>query len=258
MQERLQKVMARAGLGSRRQCEDLIRAGRVTVNGNIAALGSKVDEAVDEVRIDGERIAAAEPHVYLALYKPRGVLSSLRSQGGRPTVRDLVPSDQRLYPVGRLDMESEGLVLMMNDGEVAHRLTHPRFGHDKEYRVLLDSLPDLAQLTAWRKGVVLPDGTRALEALVTLEDSKTKGAWVRVVMREGRKRQIREVAASLGLNVQRLIRVRQGPIVLGELKPGEYRPLSRQEVEMLTTLASGKRARNRTGVRTVGRSALHE
>lgn len=236
MRERLQKAMAQAGIGSRRHCEDLIRAGRVQVNGRIAVLGTKVEVTQDEVRIDGERIRAAEPHIYLALYKPRGVLSSLRSQGGKPTVREFVPKDQRLYPVGRLDIDSEGLILMMNDGEVAHRLTHPRFGHEKEYRVLLSRKPDASQLAAWRRGVILKDGKRSLQARVRLEDPKGEGAWVRVLMREGRKRQIRDIAARLGLNVTRLIRVRQGPIQLGKLKPGEYRSLSKKEVGLLAAL----------------------
>ncbi len=240
MRQRLQKAMAQAGIGSRRKCEDLIRAGRVMINGRVAVLGSKVDVAEDDVRIDGERLRAAEPHVYLALYKPRGVLSSLRSQGGRPTVREFVPVDQRLYPVGRLDIESEGLILMMNDGEAAHRLTHPRFGHDKEYRVLLDSKPDRSQLTAWRKGVVLPDGKRTRPARVTLEDPTKDSRWIRIVMREGRKRQIRDVAASLGLSVKRLIRIRHGPIRIGSLKPGEHRFLNQKEIEKLASLASGK------------------
>ncbi len=254
MRQRLQKAMAQAGLGSRRQCEDLIRAGRVMVNGSVAVLGAKVDVAQDDVRIDGERIREAEPLVYLALYKPRGVLSSLRSQGGRPTVREFVPVEQRLYPVGRLDIESEGLVLMMNDGEVAHRLTHPRFGHEKEYRVMLDRKPDQSQLTEWRKGVVLPDGKRALAARVTIEDPQKDSAWIRIVMREGRKRQIRDVAASLGLDVKRLIRIRHGPIRIGALKPGEYRFLSPREIEMLNSLASGKRDGRRIKTRETPRN----
>lgn len=257
MRERLQKVMAHAGLGSRRQCEDLIRAGRVLVNGRIAILGSKVDLSVDEVRVDGERLSGAEPHVYLALYKPKGVLSSLRSQGGRRTVRDFVPQEQRLYPVGRLDIDSEGLILMMNDGQVAHRLTHPRFGHEREYRVLLNRKPDEAQIVAWRRGVVLPDGTRALNADVTIEDPKKEGAWVRIIMREGRKRQIRDVASSLGLAVKRLIRIRQGPIRIGNLQPGEYRLLTEKEIGSLVSLVNGngesRNSRTKSSARAAGR-----
>jgi 23S rRNA pseudouridine2605 synthase len=254
MRERLQKAMAQAGLGSRRQCEDLIRSGRVLVNGQIAVLGMKVDATSDDVRIDGERMRTAEPHVYVALYKPRGVLSSLRSQGGRPTVRELVPVEERLYPVGRLDIDSEGLILMMNDGEIAHRLTHPRYGHEKEYRVLLDRIPDDSQLEAWRRGVVLPGGIRTRSARVRLEDPKRNTAWVRVVMREGRKRQIRDVAGSLGLNVQKLIRVRHGPIELGALKPGEYRFLSKKEIGKLAFIMTERAKKKKNKARKPGGS----
>lgn len=254
MSERLQKVMAQAGLGSRRQCEDVIRSGRVLVNGRIAVLGTKVDLSVDEVKVDGERLSGAEPHIYLALYKPRGVLSSLRSQGGKPTVRDLVPQEHRLYPVGRLDVDSEGLILMMNDGQVAHRLTHPRFGHEKEYRVLLSRKPDASQLEAWRRGIVLPDGKRALGARVSLEDPRRESAWIRVVMREGRKRQIRDVAASLGLAVKRLIRIRQGPIRIGELKAGEYRVLTEKEIRSLISIGNGKPKKKKRKARTSTRT----
>jgi 23S rRNA pseudouridine2605 synthase len=240
MKERLQKIMAQAGLGSRRHCEDLIREGRVLVNGRVATLGSKADVATDEIRVDGERLREAEPHVYLALYKPRGVISSMRSQGGKPTVRDLVPQEQRLYPVGRLDIDSEGLILMMNDGQAAYKLTHPRFGHEKEYRVLLNRKPDESQMAAWRRGIVLPDGKRARKARVSLESQNKDGAWIRIVMREGRKRQIRDVAASLGLAVLRLIRVRQGPIKIGNLSPGEYRPLTEKEIGLLSSMVNGK------------------
>ncbi|HEY71314.1 MAG TPA: rRNA pseudouridine synthase [Anaerolineae bacterium] len=254
MRERLQKAMAHAGLGSRRQCEDLIRSGRVLVNGQIAVLGTKVDAALDDIRIDGERMRAAEPHVYVALYKPRGVLSSLRSQGGKPTVGELVPVEQRLYPVGRLDIDSEGLILMMNDGEIAHRLTHPRYGHEKEYRVLLNRIPDDAQLEAWRRGVVLPGGIRTRRARVQLEDPKRTTAWLRVVMREGRKRQIRDVAGSLGLSVRKLIRVRHGPIELGALKPGEFRFLSKKEIGKLTILNAERTKMGKAKVRNPGGS----
>jgi 23S rRNA pseudouridine2605 synthase len=252
MQERLQKVMAQAGLGSRRQCEDLIRAGRVLVNGRVAVLGVRVNAGSDDIRIDGERMKAAEPYVYVALYKPQGVLSSLRSQGGRSTVRELVPVEQRLYPVGRLDIESEGLILMMNDGEIAHRLTHPRYGHEKEYRVLLSRIPDESQLEAWRRGVVLPDGSRTRKARVWLEDAKRNTAWVRVVMREGRKRQIRDVTGSLGLSVRKLIRVRHGPIELGALKPGEFRFLSKQEIEKLSVVTARRTKTGKTRARSLG------
>ncbi len=234
MAERVQKAMARAGLGSRRACEALILAGRVTVNGRTPELGATVDPLRDEIRLDGERLPKAESPVYVALNKPVGVVSTVRAQDGRATVRGLVPLPERLYPVGRLDADSEGLVLLTNDGELANRLTHPKYGHEKEYRVLLNRLPDDAQLAAWRHGVVLEDGARGLPAAVQRETpAADASAWIRVVMREGRKRQIRETARTLGLRVRRLVRVRLGNLRLGELKPGEWRHLTAAEVRHL-------------------------
>ena len=142
MRERLQKILARAGLGSRRACEELIVANRVTINGRIAQLGDKADPQLDRILVDRQPIPTIENSVYIALYKPRGVLSSVSSPDRRPTVRDLVDVPEHLYPVGRLDLDSEGLILLTNDGEVANRLTHPRYGHEKEYRVLVARRPD--------------------------------------------------------------------------------------------------------------------
>lgn len=247
MRERVQKVMARAGLGSRRACEALIQAGRVTVNGRTPELGATVDPLQDEIRVDGERLARAESPVYVALYKPVGVISTLRAQDGRPTVRELVPLAERLYPVGRLDADSEGLVLLTNDGELANRLTHPRYEHEKEYRVLLNRSPDEAQLSAWRHGVVLEDGARTLPAAVQREAGGADTAWVRIVMHEGRKRQIRETALALGLRVRRLVRVRLGTLRLGDLKPGEWRRLTAAEVDHL---ADRPTSTSRDGLRT--------
>ena len=238
MAERLQKVLARAGLGSRRGCEVLIRSGRVTVNGRTATLGMSVDPAVDEIRVDAERLRNPERPVYVVLHKPVGVVCSVRSQVGRPTVCDLVNLPERLYPAGRLDVDSEGLVLLTNDGALALELTHPRFGHEKEYRVLLDRPPDAEQLKAWRRGVVLPDGARAMPAQVRLESGRTGPPWVRVIMKQGRKRQIRETAGILGLRVQRLVRIRIGDLHLGALKPGEWRQLSPDEVKRILPSAS--------------------
>ena len=157
MPERLQKILAQAGYGSRRACEDFISAGRVRVNGQIASLGQKADPTADKITVDGKPIAAAQQLMYIALYKPRNVLSTVERERGdsRQTVRDLVEVSGHLYPVGRLDFESEGLVLMTNDGDLTNRLTHPRFGHTKEYKVLLARRPDRDQLEAWKRGVVL-------------------------------------------------------------------------------------------------------
>lgn len=235
MSERLQKILAQAGYGSRRACEDFITAGRVRVNGKIAELGQKADPAVDKITVDGKPIAAAEALVYIALHKPRNVLSTVEAEAGdgRRTVRDLVDVPGSIHPVGRLDFESEGLVLMTNDGELTNRLTHPRYGHEKEYRVLLAKRPDREQVEAWRRGVILEDGIKTSPADVRYESTQGKGAWVRVVMKEGRKRQIRETCRQLGLPVVRILRTRIGTLRLGNLKPRQWRYLTMTEVAEL-------------------------
>ena len=235
MEERLQKIMAQAGLGSRRDCEEYIVAGRVKVNGVVAVIGQKADPAVDKISVDGRAIKPAEQKIYIALHKPRYVLSTVDAEQGdsRQTVRDLIPVSERLYPVGRLDFESEGLVLMTNDGELAQRLTHPSHGHSKEYRVLLARQPDSEQIATWQRGVVLEDGYKTQRAEVRIESLSGKGAWVRIIMREGRKRQIREIGAILALPVVRIVRVRIGNLLLGALKPAEWRYLTSTEIVAL-------------------------
>lgn len=234
-EERLQKILARAGFGSRRSCEVLIAGGRVTVDGRRAELGAKADPAVNTVAVDGRSLPKAEPLVYIALNKPRNVLSDVDPQDTRQTVRDLVPVTGHLFSVGRLDMDSEGLILLTNDGELANHLTHPRYGHEKEYRVLVATHPDAQQLEIWRRGVVLEDGYRTQPAKVIVDAEMGKGMWLRVILKEGRKRQIREVGKTIGLPVVRILRVRIGSLLLGNLKPGEWRYLSPQEVKMLST-----------------------
>ena len=221
MAERIQKVMARAGIGSRRTCELIIAEGRVTVNGKIAALGMKADPNKDRILVDGKPISPGQSLVYIALNKPRGVLSTSATDDYRKTVRDLVPVSERVFPVGRLDVDSEGLILLTNDGDLTNRLTHPRYGHEKEYRVLVARRPDDEQLAAWRRGVVLSDGYRTAPASVNIESNFGKGTWLRIIMREGRKRQIRETGSQIGLPVVRIIRIRIGSLRLGSLKPGQ-------------------------------------
>lgn len=233
MAERLQKILAQAGYGSRRACEEFIRAGRVQVNGRVAELGQQADPAHDTIAVDGKQVTAREKPVYIALYKPRNVISSVDDEVGRTTVRELVPVPERIYPVGRLDWDSEGLVLMTNDGDLTNRLTHPRYGHEKEYRVLAARRPDQQQINTWRRGVVLEDGYRTAPAKVNLEAEAGKGEWLRVIMGEGRKRQIREIGSLLGLPIVRIVRVRIGTLTLGRLKPGEWRYLSEREVDEL-------------------------
>ncbi|HEY5668433.1 MAG TPA: pseudouridine synthase [Anaerolineales bacterium] len=226
----MQKILAQAGLGSRRSCEEIIAAGRVRVNGQVALLGTKADPQRDDIIVDGKPIKVDQSMVYIALYKPRGVLSTVTAPDPRPTVRDLVSVPGKLYPVGRLDVDSEGLVLLTNDGELANKITHPRYGHEKEYQVLIARRPDNDQLQTWRRGVVLEDGHRTAPAEVNFVRTHGKGAWLRIVMREGRKRQIREVGGRLGLPVVRIIRTRIGTLLLGNLKPREWRHLTQREI----------------------------
>jgi 23S rRNA pseudouridine2605 synthase len=248
MPERLQKILAQAGYGSRRACEDFISAGRVRVNGKIAELGQKADSAVDKITVDGKQIAAAEQLIYIALHKPRFVLSTVESERGdeRQTVMDLVDVPEHVHPVGRLDYESEGLVLMTNDGDLTNQLTHPRFGHEKEYKVLLAKRPDAEQLDAWRRGVVLEDGYKTTPVNVRYEAAQGKGAWVRVIMGEGRKRQIRETCKQLGLPVVRIVRIRIGSLRLDNLKSRQWRYLTLKEVQDLKNqTANTKKTRPR-------------
>lgn len=241
MEERLQKIISRAGFGSRRACETIISAGRVTVNGKIAGLGDKADPSIDLIKVDGAALPPAEKLVYIALHKPRNVLSAAQSPDKRRTVVDLVEIPEQVYPVGRLDADSEGLILLTNDGELAHRLTHPRFGHEKEYRVLVARQPDASQLDTWQRGVVLEDGYRTAPAVVFLIQPHGKGAWLKVILKEGRKRQIREVGSRIGLPVVRIIRTRIGSLKLGNLAVGQWRFLTEQEIEELKTPPSPKR-----------------
>lgn len=240
MEERLQKILARAGYGSRRSCETLITAGRVRVNSQLAELGVKADPEKDVITVDGAPIAALQAMTYIALYKPRNVLTTVDAPDPRPTVLDLVQVDANVYPVGRLDFDSEGLILLTNDGELTNRLTHPRYNHEKEYRVLVATIPDQQQLEAFRRGVVLEDGYRTKPVDVRIDEMKGKGAWLRMILREGRKRQIREMCGIIGLPVVRLIRIRISTLRLGRLKPREWRYLSDDEIRQLKSPGVGK------------------
>jgi len=242
--QRLQKILAAAGYGSRRACEEIIRQGRVQVNGRVVTeMGTKVDPHRDEIRVDGAPLSSPEGKVYLILHKPPGYISTVHDPWGRPTILDLVPHRGRLYPVGRLDAESEGLLLLTNDGQLTHRLTHPRYEHEKEYLVLVKGRPSKTVLSRLRRGVKLEEG-RTAPAEVS-RASRKEGletppgtTWLRMVIHEGRKRQIRRMCAAEGHPVQRLIRVRMGPLRLGALKPGQWRPVTARELAAL-----GKRER---------------
>jgi 23S rRNA pseudouridine2605 synthase len=239
MEERLQKIMARHNLGSRRDCEVIIQEGRVKVNGQVVRLGDKADAGIDRIEVDGKALPKNSPDkVYFALNKPQGVLSDDDDTENRPTVFQFVPYEGHLFSVGRLDFDSEGLILLTNDGELANHLTHPRYGHEKEYMVLVGREPDTKQLGAWRRGVVLPeDGERTQPAKVFV-DKKAAGnnVWLRIVMSEGKKRQIRKVGAAIGLPVLRIVRVRIGSLELGNLKEGKWRALTGSEVNSLQQL----------------------
>lgn len=233
MEERVQKILAQAGIGSRRSCEKLIQAGRVRVNGKVISLGDKADPNRDTIELDSRKIEIQNKFEYFILYKPRGILSSAKNEHGRRTVLDLVPATTRVFPVGRLDLESEGLIILTSDGDLANKLTHPRYEHEKEYRVLVARHPDQDQLKTWQRGVVLEDGYRTNPVKVWVEKFHGEGAWLRVIMTEGRKRQIRETAAQIGLPIVKLIRVRMGTVTIGNLKSGQFRPLTEKEIQEL-------------------------
>jgi 23S rRNA pseudouridine2605 synthase len=231
--ERLQKYLARCGVASRRASEQLVLDGRVRVNGQVAvALGTTVDPVRDRVEVDGRAIVPPAVQTYIALNKPIGVVSTVSDPKGRRTVLDLVPRDARVYPVGRLDYDSEGLLLLTDDGDLAMRLTHPRHGAEKEYRALLRG--DLSEdvLGHLRRGIAL-DGRPTAPATFEPIEAHPDGVWVRVVLHEGRNRQIRRMVEAVGLEVVRLVRVRVGSLWLGDLPPGAWRRLSATEVDSL-------------------------
>lgn len=248
--ERLQKVLAHAGVASRRASERLIEEGRVTVNGMvITKLGTKVDPDHDVITVDGELLANAEPFVYIALNKPVDVISTTRDdrERGRLTLLDLVEVEQRVYPVGRLDRDSEGLILLTNDGALAEQLTHPRYHLQKEYHVLVMGKPSWSAIEKWRSGEVeLEDEPPLKSAFVRVWKGEQGATWLKVILTEGRKRQIRRVADKLGYPVKKLKRVRVGPIHLGTLKAGHWRMLSREEVRELKKIVTHKRQSKRS------------
>jgi len=241
MKERLQKILARAGLGSRRSVEALIVAGRVSINGEVVTqLGVQCDPDVDRIEVDGKRIELPEERIYLAMNKPRGVVTTAHDPQRRRTVVELLPSGLagRVFPVGRLDRDTEGLLLFTNDGELAHRLSHPRYVIDKEYLARVEGTPDERALERLRRGVDIegvmtspaqveraagPPGARACEG----------HSWLRLVIHEGRKRQIRRMCEAVGHPVRDLIRVRVGGVQLSRLQPGATRHLEPAEVAAL-------------------------
>jgi 23S rRNA pseudouridine2605 synthase len=241
--ERLQKVLAHAGVASRRASENLIEQGRVKVNGKIVTqLGSKVDPNRDEIMVDNQPLPRQlEPLVYIILNKPAGVLSAAGDDRGRKTVIDLVDVPERVYPVGRLDLHSEGLILLTNDGELAKQITHPRYHIEKEYLVLVVGKPTDWTLEQWRKGRVEIAGSPAAPAVVERLKLEKDNVWLKIILTEGRKRQIREAAKQLGHRVLRLERVRLGPLKLGNLKLGRWRYLNESELQRLLREVGAKK-----------------
>ncbi len=237
-EERLQKALAHAGFGSRRTCEELIVAGLVTLNGKVATLGDKVDPSTDVVTLRGTTINLDPDVRYYAAHKPLGVVSTMRDPQGREDVRSLLPAGApRVVPVGRLDRDSEGLLLLTNDGELANRLTHPRYGVEKEYLVEVEGRPTSRHLARIRAGVELEDGP-ARAASARIVDARSDRGQLRVVMTEGRKREVRRLLAEVGLPVRRLVRLRVGTVMLGGLAAGEIRELTADEVLALTKVAA--------------------
>jgi 23S rRNA pseudouridine2605 synthase len=232
--ERLQKVLARAGLASRRAAEELIADGRVTVNGHVAELGRRVDVGRDRVAVDGTPLSVRPGLVYYLLNKPAGMVTTASDPEGRPTVVALVPAQPRVFPVGRLDFATEGLLVLTNDGELAQHLTHPRFGVAKEYLAVVDGRPSPADVRRLREGVDLEDG-RTAPARVNLVAPDT----LRIVIHEGRNRQIRRMCDAIGHPVRRLVRTRIGPVVDRRLPPGHWRLLTAAEVRNLAEAATG-------------------
>jgi len=236
--ERLQKVLARAGVGSRRTNEMLIAEGRITVNGEVAVLGRRVDPGRDRVALDGVPVVVDSTVVHWVLNKPSGYVTTAHDTHGRPTVLDLVPGEPRVFPVGRLDLETEGLLLLTNDGELAQLLTHPRHGVDKEYFVEVAGKPSPAALRALREGVELDDGpTRPARAKIVQESPSLTTTALTIVVKEGRKRMVRRMCATVGHPVVRLARTRIGPLRDPRLAPGTWRALTTEEVRALYAAA---------------------
>ncbi len=234
--DRLQKILAAAGLGSRRRCEELITTGRVEVDRKVVTqLGTRVDTATQDIRVDGETMSLGR-RVYYAVNKPKGVVSTNHDPGRRPRVIDLVPNqDIRLFAIGRLDLNSEGLILVTNDGELANRLTHPRYGVQKVYLAQVVGRPEREVLDKLRRGVHLAEGVAKVED-VRVESHQKDSTWLEIILREGMNREIRRLLARVGHKVLRLVRVSVGPVRLGKLPPGTVRPLLQEEVHALKSL----------------------
>jgi 23S rRNA pseudouridine2605 synthase len=236
--ERLQKVLAAAGLGSRRKCEEIIAAGRVQVNGLTAALGDRVDVSRDSVSVDNIPVELAVEKRYFLLNKPAGYITTMKDTRGRATVMELIKEEGRLFPVGRLDRDTRGLLLITNDGYLTHKLLHPSRGVEKTYVVKAAGRLSARVLSRLRRGISLDDGKTA-EAKVKVLSQDAEGCILEMTIHEGRKRQIRRMCSAVGLEVADLIRTRFGPLDLAGLEEGSYRPLREDEVQSLRELEEG-------------------
>jgi len=233
-EERIQKILSRNGFGSRRDCEKIIASGRVKLNQETAKLGDKADLNTDTVAVDGKRIKDHKKiFTYIAFNKPRKVLSEIKKLDDRKIVADYINLDGYYFIVGQLDYDSEGLILVTNDGDVANKLTHPRYEHEKEYHVETAKVPDQSQIYIWRNGVILEGGYKTIPTQVDFLPSDKTKKWLRIILREGKKFQIREIGTRIGIPIKRIIRTRIGPIELGSIRPGEWRYLSAEEISKL-------------------------
>ncbi|MDQ2728303.1 MAG: rRNA pseudouridine synthase [Actinomycetota bacterium] len=238
--ERLQKVLARVGMGSRRACEELIADGRVEVNGEVVVLGRRVDPEVDRILVDDVAVSVRPGLVHYLVNKPAGVVTTAFDPQGRPTVLGLLPVEPRVHTVGRLDLDTEGLLLVTNDGDLTHRLSHPRFGVDKEYLAEVEGTPRPAQIRRLREGVDLEDGPTAPARVARVAPSV-----LRFVIHEGRNRQVRRMCEAVGHPVRRLVRTRFGPVADRSLPPGSWRPLTVEEIRALEAAAAHNPPRSR-------------
>ena len=238
MTERLQKLISAAGIASRREAERMMEAGRVTVNGETAAVGMSADPARDDIRVDGKPISISARRRYIVLNKPRGYVTTMKDERGRPTVAELTQdAGGRLYPVGRLDMDSEGLVILTDDGAAANALMHPSHETDKVYSVFVQGADIKAAIAQMRRMTEL-EGEPIRAPQVTLIELKGTGAELQIVIHEGKNRQIRRMCAACALHVSRLIRTAEGAITLGELPPGKWRAMTGDEISYLRELAN--------------------
>lgn len=242
--ERIQKILAKAGIASRREAERMVFEGRVMVNGKVVdQIGFKADSQKDHIKVDGKRLFRPEPKITILLNKPRHYLSTVKDPGGRPTVMDLLKGMKwRVYPVGRLDFDAEGLLLLTNDGDLAYHLSHPKFSVRRTYWAKVEGVPDHKKLMRLKRGVMLEDGKAKVVSAHLLRQME-KHSWVEAVVTEGRNHLVKRLFSAIGHPVRKLKRVGYGPIRLGEIPVGQFRPLTDEEMEKLKQICSGSKVR---------------